>query len=105
MSMMGLSPLPTSCCPGRASRSFLSHLDTCKRFDQSALNAIVGPKRLRLSAKWNFQTQLKVWGVVRIVEPVLYHCNLPPKPWQGRISPWEEMYDVFQQAFQQLAPI
>jgi lipopolysaccharide biosynthesis glycosyltransferase len=75
---------------------FSANLDACKLHDQSALNAVVGDRRLRLSARWNFQTQFKIWGVDRCVTPILYHFNKFPKPWMGPSEPWKEMYALYQ---------
>ena len=75
---------------------FLNNTDSCKHWDQSALNAVVGDRRLRLSVRWNFQTQLKIWGADRYVPPILYHFNRFPKPWMGPCEPWKEIYDIYQ---------
>jgi lipopolysaccharide biosynthesis glycosyltransferase len=77
---------------------FLEHTDACKHFDQSALNAVVGDRRLRLSAKWNFQTQMKIWGVDSFVEPHICHFNRFPKPWMGPCEPWRDLYAYYQNA-------
>jgi lipopolysaccharide biosynthesis glycosyltransferase len=74
---------------------YLSNMDICKNWDQSALNAVVGERRLRLSARWNFQTQHKIWGVDKSVPPVLCHFNRFPKPWMGACEPWKEMYAIY----------
>ncbi|MDB5643189.1 MAG: hypothetical protein JWN07_2506 [Hyphomicrobiales bacterium] len=79
--------------------------ELCKHFDQSALNAIVGDRRLPLSVKWNFQTQLKVWNADRSIEPVLVHYNRTPKPWQARLEPWPKMFEAYALAFAPLASI
>ena len=73
----------------------MSNQSVCERFDQSALNAVVGDRPLRLSAKWNFQTQFKIWNAERLVQPNLRHFNLYPKPWDGRVLPWPEMNPVY----------
>ena len=75
---------------------FLDNTDACKHWDQSALNAVVGDRRLRLSARWNFQTQLKIWGVDRYVPPVLHHLNRFPEPCMGPCGPWKEIYGIYQ---------
>jgi lipopolysaccharide biosynthesis glycosyltransferase len=77
---------------------FATNLDACKHWDQSALNAVVGDRRLRLSARWNFQTQFKIWGVDRYVTPIFCHFNKFPKPWMGQCEPWKELYALYQQA-------
>jgi lipopolysaccharide biosynthesis glycosyltransferase len=77
---------------------FQSNTAFCKHFDQSALNAVVGDRRLRLSAKWNFQTQLKIWGADRFVTPRVCHFNRYPKPWMGICDPWKELYMYYAEA-------
>jgi lipopolysaccharide biosynthesis glycosyltransferase len=82
---------------------FLENTASCKHFDQSALNAVVRDRRLRLSARWNFQTQLKIWGADRFVTPHICHFNRYPKPWMGICEPWAEIYPVYQRAFARFA--
>jgi lipopolysaccharide biosynthesis glycosyltransferase len=73
--------------------------------DQSALNAIIGDRRLRLSNKWNFQTQLKIWGADRYIVPHIIHFNRYPKPWMGVSEPWKEMYEEYQKAIEMFSPL
>jgi lipopolysaccharide biosynthesis glycosyltransferase len=84
---------------------FLKNTESCKHFDQSALNAVVRDRRLRLSAKWNFQTQLKIWKADRFVVPHICHFNRYPKPWMGVCEPWKELYSVYQLASAQFVPL
>jgi lipopolysaccharide biosynthesis glycosyltransferase len=77
---------------------FQKNIDICKRFDQSALNVVVGDRRLRLSSKWNFLTQLKIWGADRYVVPHILHFNLYPKPWMGACDPWTDMHPKYKAA-------
>ena len=84
---------------------FLHNTDICKSFDQSALNVVVGDRRLRLSAKWNFQTQMKIWQVDSLLDPHICHFNRYPKPWMGRSEPWTEIYEHYQAAVAFLAPL
>jgi lipopolysaccharide biosynthesis glycosyltransferase len=88
-----------------AYRYFLANTDRCIHFDQSALNAIMGGRRLRLSAKWNLQTQLRIWGVDNRVEPRVYHFNRNPKPWMGACDPWAEMHQRYQDMMAPLASL
>jgi lipopolysaccharide biosynthesis glycosyltransferase len=81
---------------------FLRYTDLCTNFDQSALNAVVADRRLRLSSKWNFQTQHKIWRVDRYVEPHICHFNRYPKPWMGACDPWADMYPKYQTAIASL---
>jgi lipopolysaccharide biosynthesis glycosyltransferase len=73
--------------------------------DQSALNAIIGNRRLRLSNKWNFQTQLKIWGADRYVKPIICHFNRQPKPWMGPCEPWEEVFAEYQKIIEEFSPL
>lgn len=73
--------------------------------DQSALNAIISNRRLRLSNKWNFQTQLKIWDAHRYVKPIICHFNRQPKPWMGACEPWEEMFTEYQKAIKEFASL
>jgi lipopolysaccharide biosynthesis glycosyltransferase len=84
---------------------FLKNTDLCTNFDQSALNAVVADRRLRLSSKWNFQTQHKIWRADRYVQPHIYHFNRYPKPWMGACDPWADMYPKYQTAIAFLRPL
>jgi len=75
--------------------------EACELHDQSALNAVTGDRRLKLSLKWNFQTSYKYSGMERFVDPCVYHFTRSPKPWMGICRPWEEMYKPYHAA---LAP-
>jgi len=77
---------------------FLDNRDACRHFDQSALNAVMGDRRLRLSSRWNFQTQLKFWNTERYVDPCIYHFNRFPKPWMGACDPWQDMDPKYEAA-------
>jgi len=85
---------------------YINNSEICEHSpDQSALNAIIGNRRLRLSNKWNFQTQLKIWGADRYSEPVICHFNRQPKPWMGACAPWEEMYGQYQKAIAEFSAL
>ncbi len=78
---------------------YINNAEICEHSpDQSALNAIIGSRRLHLSNKWNFQTQLKIWHADRYTNPVIAHFNRQPKPWMGKCEPWEEMFGEYQKA-------
>jgi lipopolysaccharide biosynthesis glycosyltransferase len=73
--------------------SFLEdNLSICQYHDQSALNAIVGCKRIRLSPIWNFKPSYRNWGVSKIAEPKLLHFVGGDKPWMGNLKVWSELY-------------
>lgn len=84
---------------------YLKNIELCKRFDQSALNVVVGDNRLRLSSKWNFLTQLKIWGADRYVVPHIFHFNLYPKPWMGTCDPWSDMHAKYKAAITPFASL
>ena len=85
---------------------YINNAEICEHSpDQSALNAIIGDRRLRLSNKWNFQTQLKIWGADRYIAPHICHFNRSPKPWMGVTEPWKEMYEEYQKAIVAFAPL
>jgi lipopolysaccharide biosynthesis glycosyltransferase len=67
---------------------FINHSDTCRYHDQSALNAVVGARRVRLSPKWNFQTPFCYWNMREEVAPIVFHFTEFPKPWMGNVVPW-----------------
>jgi lipopolysaccharide biosynthesis glycosyltransferase len=71
-----------------AVRYFEQHSDKCRYHDQSALNAVIGDRRTRLSPLWNFQTPFCYWGVREVAEPVVFHFTEFPKPWMGDVVPW-----------------
>jgi len=73
--------------------SFLEdNLSICQYHDQSALNAIIGRKRIRLSPIWNFKPSYWNWGVSEIAKPKLLHFVGGDKPWMGKLKVWSELY-------------
>lgn len=81
---------------------YREHIEVCKHFDQSALNAVASERRVDLSCRWNFQTQYKFWGADAVVEPRLYHFTRNPKPWSCRLAPWPEMFAEYERVFARL---
>jgi lipopolysaccharide biosynthesis glycosyltransferase len=81
-----------------AIRYFEAHSDKCSYHDQSALNAVVGDRRTRLSPLWNFQTPFCYWGVYEHAEPSVLHFTEFPKPWMGDVSPWRFLHDAIAEA-------
>lgn len=77
---------------------FLQNTGDCIHHDQSALNAVMGDRRLRLSAKWNFQTPYCHFGIESAIQPCIYHFNQFPKPWMGDCEPWRNMYEEYREA-------
>jgi lipopolysaccharide biosynthesis glycosyltransferase len=84
---------------------FKKNIEACKYHDQSALNAVVGERRLRLSLAWNFQTPYRDWDVEKGVEPTIYHFSRGPKPWTGPVEPWAELFPVYENKIASLASL
>ncbi|WP_226781561.1 glycosyltransferase family 8 protein [Oceaniglobus trochenteri] len=61
------------------------NLAICRYHDQSAINAVIGGRRQRLSASWNFLVPFRDWGVQRVAPPHLMHFAGAEKPWKGRL--------------------
>lgn len=77
--------------------SFLeNNLSICQYHDQSALNAVAGRKRIRLSPIWNFKPSYRNWGIS--AEPKLLHFVGGDKPWMGKLQIWSELYPVYMKA-------
>lgn len=67
----------------------------CMYHDQSAMNAVTGDRRLRLSLKWNFQSPARFMGIEPWVHPKIYHFNQAMKPWMGSCKPWTDVYPKY----------
>lgn len=78
---------------------FRSNIEICKYHDQSALNAIMRGRRLRLSAKWNFQTPLRYLPIEERIKPSIHHFHSYPKPWMGPCEPWKDYFQAYETAF------
>jgi lipopolysaccharide biosynthesis glycosyltransferase len=88
-----------------AYKFFIGNPTSCHFYDQSALNAVAGDRRLHLSLKWNFQTSFRRAGMERFVDANIYHFTKGAKPWGGPASPWEELYPLYRDiapSFEQL---
>jgi lipopolysaccharide biosynthesis glycosyltransferase len=72
-----------------------SNLSICRYHDQSALNAVAGKSRTRLSPVWNFQTPYWSWNISDIAEPKLLHFVGGPKPWMGVLKAWSGIYPEY----------
>ena len=75
---------------------FVNNVEACEYHDQSALNAVIGDRRLRLSVKWNFQTPFRYLGIEQSISPCIYHFHSHPKPWMGRCEPWPEIFEEYE---------
>ncbi len=82
---------------------YKSNAALCNNFDQSALNAVSSKRRQRLSCRWNFQTQYKIWNADSVVVPRIYHFTRNPKPWACALKPWPEMFEEYQVMFSRLS--
>ena len=88
----------------KISRKALAYLEAnlaiCQYHDQSALNAVAGSDRVRLSPAWNFQTAYWIWGADNLVEPKLLHFAGGGKPWMGMHQSWMDIYAEYTHAIQ-----
>ncbi len=84
---------------------FENNTKACLYHDQSALNAVVGNRRIRLSLAWNFQTPYRYWNIEKEIVPRIYHFTQFPKPWMGPVIPWADMYPIYESEAQNLAPL
>lgn len=85
---------------------FVKNTATCRYHDQSALNAVVGGRRWKLSLAWNFQTPYRHLGVEDFIAPKIYHFTHFPKPWMGSgIEPWAEMFPLYENEIRHLASL
>jgi lipopolysaccharide biosynthesis glycosyltransferase len=77
--------------------SFLeSNLAICQYHDQSALNAVAGNKRTRLSPVWNFKPSYRNWGISD--KPKLLHFVGGEKPWMGKLQIWSDLHADYMKA-------
>lgn len=84
---------------------FDQHSDRCRYHDQSALNAVVGARRVRLSPKWNFQTPFCYWSLREGAQPRILHFTEFPKPWMGEVAPWGFVKDAFKDAMREFSDL
>src|SRR6202041_3509581 len=77
---------------------FKNNMGICKFCDQSALNAVMGDRRLRLSLKWNFQSPARFMGVEDNIDPAIYHFTQYAKPWMGECKPWQNVHAEYREA-------
>lgn len=77
---------------------FKENRSICACLDQSALNAVMGDRRLRLSMKWNFQTPARFMGIEDRIDPTIYHFTQFIKPWMGVCKPWQDIFPDYMAA-------
>jgi lipopolysaccharide biosynthesis glycosyltransferase len=81
--------------------SFLEkNLSICQHHDQSALNAVAGRDRVRLSPIWNFKPSYWNWGASKIAQPKLLHFVGGDKPWMGNLEVWSSLYPDYIKAIE-----
>jgi lipopolysaccharide biosynthesis glycosyltransferase len=68
------------------------NLRICQYHDQSALNAVVGRDRVRISPIWNYKPSYRNWNLGAAVEPKLLHFVGGEKPWMGQLRVWSDLY-------------
>lgn len=71
--------------------------ELCMFHDQSAINAVLGERRLKLSPKWNYQTRFKALRAKFIGPATVYHLNGQNKPWMGEVFPWQFLTALLRQ--------
>ncbi|CAN5455903.1 hypothetical protein BH10PSE7_BH10PSE7_08640 [soil metagenome] len=54
----------------------------CQFRDQSALNALIKGRFMRLSPRYNFMGDFLILGLEREIAPAVYHFVNRPKPWE-----------------------
>jgi lipopolysaccharide biosynthesis glycosyltransferase len=75
---------------------FFAHPEACRLFDQSALNGAVNDRLAPMSLRWNFTTQLRVWGLEKELAPRIVHFAGAAKPWLGPTPPWADYFPKFE---------
>lgn len=79
----------------KAVKFFVEHSDLCRSSDQSALNAVAGKLRGKLSLRWNYQSDHMTIFDPRTVgiKPLIWHFTGAPKPWHAATWPWDEHFN------------
>jgi lipopolysaccharide biosynthesis glycosyltransferase len=75
---------------------FFANTEACRLFDQSALNGAVNDRLAPMSLRWNFTTQLRVWGLEEEIAPRIVHFAGAAKPWLGPTPPWADYFPKFE---------
>ena len=88
-----------------AAEFLVQNLEHCAYHDQSAMNAVVGSRRIALSPAWNFQTPFRYWNVDASVMPRILHFTGFPKPWMADVPPWTEAHRLIEEMQQELASL
>ena len=72
------------------------NLQYCRYHDQSAINAVIGHRRVRLSARWNYQISFRNWGIDSFAPPKQLHFAGGEKPWKGRLRSLARFHDLYE---------
>ncbi len=81
---------------------FLNNTAICVRHDQSAMNAVLGRRRITLPIRWNFMTEYQNLGLAKAIRPAIYHFTGASKPWNGAMSPWTRFHACYQDVERQI---
>lgn len=81
---------------------FRANTARCTYHDQSALNAVAGGRRVRLSPRWNFAQDFYEWGVTLDPPPRLVHFCGGGKPWA---LPSHRFHEEIMEAFAAIAAL
>lgn len=84
---------------------YLDNYRLCKFFDQCAINATLGERRLFMSPAYNFQPSFTRWGVDREITPVIAHYAGALKPWHTPQWPFREHHRRWQSAIDDLGEL
>lgn len=64
----------------------------CMYHDQSALNAVAGDRRVRLSPRWNYLSDYFDWGITGNISPQIVHFAGGGKPWKIPTHSYHQKY-------------
>ncbi len=81
---------------------FSENIRICRYHDQSALNAVVSGRRVRMSPRWNFLSVYRNWDVAPLSQAHLIHFAGGIKPWAVPDPEFDGLYDKYKAYFQRL---
>ena len=76
---------------------FMANTALCVRHDQSAMNAVLGRRRVALPIRLNFMTEYENLGLAKAIRPAIYHFTGSSKPWVGAMSPWTRFHPYYEE--------
>ena len=98
-----LADVPTwKTLAAEAFRFFSENTRICRYHDQSALNAVVSGRRVRMSPRWNFLSVYRNWDVAPLSGAHLIHFAGGIKPWAAADPEFVGLYDTYKAYFAQL---